>query len=117
VEFTVWDATGVPPPPFALAPNSRIQTQGVFTGLDCGFKLEIAILAGTARQVAVKLVHFARPATVEAFESTGALAQSAVMGPTQNTAQLITLVGKSINRVVVTPPSDETLLLEFCHSR
>src|SRR5262249_4040633 len=72
------------------APNTRIVSwnspNGVFQGLDCGFTCE-AWLATPASSVILSLVHFAHPATIQAFNNSGILVGSAVMSPAQATVQ------------------------------
>jgi len=96
-----------------IAPNTRIVQWGMFRGLDCGFTCEIA-LQQLASSVTLALVHFSQPATIQAFNSNGSLAGSAVMTPVQQTVQTFTINGAQIRRVVIKCPANETLLLRFC---
>jgi hypothetical protein len=59
VSFEVRDHTGSP------LVNSEIKTQGAITGLDVGFSTEIKLLQPCSA-VEATLMHFARPATLEA---------------------------------------------------
>jgi hypothetical protein len=108
--FQVYNFGGVP------APNSRITTWGGFTGLVSGFSLEI-LLAASYPEVELTLVHFAHPATVTAYNATGAVVASATMSGPQHLVETRVLRGTAINRVVVRAPQDETLLLRFCAIR
>ena len=111
IEFhVVGKPPAVPPPPF-----TQITPHFGAMGLDCSFGLEVTLHGFKARQVALKLIHTAKPSTVRAFDSTGAVVAQAKTDPTQKVPQLLVLVGtKPIVRVTVSPPSDETALLEFC---
>jgi hypothetical protein len=91
----------------------RIFNSGGFTGLDCGFRLEIE-LAEPCVSVEVTLVHACWPARIEAYNADGSFAGAASMSGPQGVAEMLTASGTSINRVVVVAPGDETLLLEFC---
>ena len=97
----------------AVPPTYTISSWGGTTGLNCGFELEIEVVGDPCPTVSVTLVHFAQPATIEAFNDDGSLAGTKTMTAAQRTAQTFDFSGK-IRRVVITPPSDETLLLEFC---
>jgi hypothetical protein len=107
VEFTVFGHLG------NLMPNTEIRTDGGFTGLGCGFATE-ARLPVPAQSVRVTLVHFARPATVQAI-SGGAVVATAVMAGPQAQPEALQLTGAGIDRMAVGAPQDEALLLELCY--
>jgi hypothetical protein len=107
VSFEVRDHTGSP------LVNSEIKTQGAFTGLDVGFSTEIK-LPQPCSALEATLVHFARPATLEAFNSDGSSAGAATMSGPQNVAETLTVTGASIESAIVRAPQDETLLLRLC---
>jgi hypothetical protein len=110
--FRVFQFNGLPAP-FTQIKSQASPSGGVFVGLDCGFRT-IVTLATPAQNVTLALVHFAQPANVRAFNSDGTLAGSAVMTPAQFTVQTLSIAGTSINRVIISCPQDETLLLRFC---
>ena len=95
------------------AAAARIARFGDFIGLDVGFTLEIE-LHEPAQQVEVTLVHFARPAKVEAFNADGTLADVAGMSGPGKQPETLTLRGAQIARLRVQAEQDETLLLQLC---
>ena len=107
VKFSVFDHTGTP-----LA-SSQVKTQGTFQGLDAGFRLEMTFRR-PVRAVCMSLVHFARAPKVGFFSSAGTNVGTVTLAPTQNVAQEAVCTSPAIQRIVVTPPSDETLLLTLC---
>jgi hypothetical protein len=114
---SVFDATG------ALAsyeecadgPHTIVRADRGFVGIDAAARAELRFPA--APTVTVRVVHFSQPGRIEAFEPSGALADSKTMAPTPAVEQQFTLNGFAIDRVVVTPPSpaDETRVIELCH--
>ena len=103
------------PPAVPTPPMTQITPHFGAMGLDCSFGLEITLLGFTARQVAIKLIHTARPSKVIALDTSGATVVTAATAATQHVPQLLVLSGtKPIAKVRVLPPSDETALLEFC---
>jgi hypothetical protein len=83
------------------------------TGLNCGFGLEITFPAVSWVQLA--LVHYAQPAVIEACEfGASAPGSPKSMSSVQKVVQTITFRGTAIDKVFVSPPQDETLLLEVC---
>ncbi|MFL5403849.1 MAG: hypothetical protein ACJ8BF_13640 [Gemmatimonadales bacterium] len=113
VKFTVHQYGG------AVPPNSVIKTQnspaGAQTGLDAGFSLDIG-LSVLARKISATLVQYARPATMEAFDSAGASVGKVTMTAGNGVPEVLTLGGQWIQKVVITSPSDEVLLLRFCYA-
>ena len=112
VSFLVSDYTST------VLPNSTIRTDGGFNGLDAGFTLEITLPAGSQYQnVALTLVQFATAPKIVAFSGGSAVA-SGTMTVGQKVAETVTLSVPSpvIDRIVVSPPSDETLLLKLCYT-
>jgi hypothetical protein len=114
VKFTVHQYGG------ALPPNSNIKTQnspsGPQTGLDAGFSLEI-ILPVVANKISATLVHYARPATMEAFDTAGASVGKVTMTAANGVPETLTLAGIAIQRAVITSPSDEVLVQQLCYSQ
>lgn len=114
VTFSVRDASG------ALPAQARIGVQntssGPLSGLDCGFALEIE-LPHPSPFVDLHLTHFALPASVQAFNRDGSPAGSATMQNPSGTPEMLRLTGRTIQRVIVTAPKNETLLHEICFGR
>ena len=108
VRFAVFDFAGV------LQATSLIQATGVFVGLNCGFKLEITLPRGVTA-VCMRLAHWAKPSKISFLSPAGSTVGTVTLAATQNVAQEV--VGSStagIKRIIVVPPSDETLLLSLC---
>jgi hypothetical protein len=99
-------------PAGAVVPAAEVKAIGGHTGLDCGFSLEIT-LAAPVSSARVTLVHFAAPATVEAFAG-GVPVGSQTMSAAGGTPETLAFAAGGIDRLVVKPPNDETLLLELC---
>jgi hypothetical protein len=111
IEFHVVGKPPAVPPP----PHTQITPHFGAMGLDCSFGLEVTLVRFTARQIAVKLIHSARPSSVTALDSSGGIVAAGSTDPTQRVPQLLVLGGaKPIVKVTIVPPSDETALLEFC---
>ena len=108
VTLTVLDFAGAP------TATSRITTMGGFTGLDVGFRTEIA-LPVPCTAVEATLVTFASPATFEAFEATGASAGSQTMTVGQGVPETLRITGAAIDKAVIVAAQDETLLLRLCY--
>jgi hypothetical protein len=108
VSLTVLDHAGAP------AANSRITTMGGFTGLDVGFRTEIALPVPCAA-VEATLVTFASPATLEAFEAGGGSAGSETMTVSQGVPETLRITGTAIEKALIVAPQDETLLLRLCY--
>jgi hypothetical protein len=114
---SVFDATG------ALAgyeecgdgPHTIVRADRGFMGIDAAARAEFRFPA--APTVGVRVVHFSNPGRIEAFEQSGALADTKMMAPTPAVEQQFTLDGFAIDRVVVTPasPADETRVIELCY--
>lgn len=96
--------------------QTEIRMQSGFTGLDCGFELEVRLPSGSSA-VELTLVSFAQPATVTAFDKQGQEAGRAVMAGSQGQAETLRIQGNAIERVLIESPADETLLLAFCYAR
>ena len=96
----------------AVVPATEVRTDGGHTGLNCVFGLEVA-LAAPVSSVRLSLVHFAAPATVEAYAA-GVPVGAQTMTAAGGTPETLTFAAAGIDRVVVKPPSNETLLLELC---
>jgi hypothetical protein len=97
------------------APHIVVRDDRGFKGIDAAAWAEFRFPA--APTVIVRVVHFSNPGRVEAFEQSGALADTKMMGPVPAVEEEITLRGSAIARVVVTPPSpaDETRVVVLCH--
>lgn len=103
--YRVYDHTGT------LLPNAEIVTRGGHSGLDCGFRTQIA-LASPASTVEATLVHTALPATVEARSGSAVVASGTMTGP--GPESIVLTAASGIDNVVVDAPQDETVLLSFC---
>ena len=93
--------------------SSQVKALGTFQGLDAGYRLEVTFRRPVLA-VCMSLVHFARAPKVEFFSSAGTNVGTVTLAPTQKAAQEVVCISKAIQRVVVTAPSDETLLLALC---
>ena len=96
-------------------PHTVVRADRGFIGIDAAAGAELRFPAAPA--VTVRVVHFSRPGRVEAFEQSGALADTRMMAAPPAVEQELTLRGSAIARVVVTPPSpaDETRVIGLCH--
>jgi hypothetical protein len=107
LRLEVRDASG------ARASHSIVQEIAGLRGLDCGFETTI-LLPVPSSAVEVTLVHFARPAEVEAFEVDGTRAGVIRMAAAQRQPESLRLTGAALERIVIRAPSNETLLLAVC---
>jgi hypothetical protein len=96
-------------------PHAVVRNDRGFMGVDAAARAELRFPA--APTVGVRLVHFSKPARIEAFEQSGTLADVKMMAPTPAVEQQFTLNGSAIDLVVVTPasPADETRVIQLCH--
>jgi hypothetical protein len=96
-------------------PQIVVRADRGFGGIDVAARAELRF--PPARTVLLRVVHFANPGRIEAFEQGGTLAVMQMMAPTPAVEQQFTLNGSAIDRVVVTPPSsaDETRVIQLCH--
>ena len=119
VKFRVHGAGGRP------LKRSAVKSVGEVAGLDCGSRLLIDLPA-PAQSVELLLAHFSEPPKVEAFDANEkrvavknvtkkSTAKSTRKGTRTDAPQTFKLTGKSITRVAVTAPRQETLLLSFCY--
>jgi hypothetical protein len=106
ISYLVRDHTG------AVVPTAEVRTDSGHTGLNCAFGLEVALVS-PASLVRLTLVHFAAPASVEAYAG-GVVVGSQTMTAAGGTPETLAFTGAGIDRLVVKPPNDETLLLELC---
>ncbi len=106
--FTVSDHTGTP------TPDANVVTWGGTTGLNAGFGTRIDLGTPATTGVDLTLVHFASPATVTAYDASGTAVDTETM-TVGGTPETLHLTG-AITTLVVTPPNDETLILEVCVS-
>ncbi len=106
VSFQVFDYDG------SAAKETQIDNWGGFTGLNCGFSVEVTLPATTAL-AALELATFASPADVTAFNADGSVADKASTNPDTNPPETLTLKGSTIQRLVIQAPQNETLLLRL----
>lgn len=121
--ITVFDSQGNLMNYGAGAPRTQIKQEGTpgtplaHRGLECGFRTVIkpSIPAMTAT---IELVQYARPAGIEAIDINGVVTWQDTMtagnGIPQSFQIAPTKTADPIRELVITPPSDETLLLEIC---
>jgi hypothetical protein len=102
----VHDGTGAP------AATADVGSQGPFTGLDVGFRTEVALPVACIA-VDATLVTFANRAELEAFDSDGTPASVASMNGTQGAAETLRVTGTSIDRATINARHDEALLLRL----
>lgn len=106
--FEVRDHTG------AVMPTTEIVSWSATTGLHAWFDTTIT-LPTPAASVDITLVHYSSPATVTAYDASGAATDSATM--TLNaTPETLHLTGPGITSLQVKAPQDETLILRVCHT-
>jgi hypothetical protein len=106
--FDVGDPSG------ATLPSADVTSWGGHTGLNAGWDTKIT-LGAPAGDVDITLVHFSAPATVTAYDATATAVDSATM-TLSATPETLHLSGAGITTLVVTAPSNETLILEICAS-
>jgi large repetitive protein len=104
---TVLDPAGNP------FPAVRTSGIGAVRGLDVGSRTVLDLVAPTTA-VILTLVSFAQDATLAAFEQDGSIAMEAVAHGTPAQPDTVVLSGRSITRVVIEAPADETVLIEVC---
>jgi hypothetical protein len=96
-----------------LASQTRIDRWREDSGLNCGFALDITLPCAST-YVDLTLSHFARPATIVAFNDDESFAGQAALTQERGVPQTIRLTGRAIARVRVTAPQNETLLHAVC---
>ena len=104
--FTVFDSQG------NQANQTSVVTSGAVTGLDCGFKTEVALDATTS-SVELALASFSSPGFLEAFNEDGSSAGTVQVNPGDQ-PQTVTLHGAAIRRVTIVAPQNEILLQKLC---
>src|ERR1043165_3588821 len=97
----------------SAATNTQILTEHNFTGLNCGFGVEVK-LPFAVNRIELTLVSFAKPATITAFDEKEKV-RSAVMSVSRGQIETLRIDGKNIRRVLIDAPADETLLLMLCY--
>jgi hypothetical protein len=103
----VYTGPGAPPGPSLL-----IKQQPPFLGLDCGFGLVGSF--PTTNYVEIQLVSYARPARLLACSGSAVVGMQIMTVP-QKTPQTFTFTSPGgIDRVIVSAPSNEVLLLRLC---
>jgi hypothetical protein len=126
VDFTTWTptTTGANPlnqsgvmfrvrdPGGNVLPASRIWQMGGFVGLDAGFSCELAF--PDSSRIEATLVHFAQPASIEAWEQGGGSVGPKTMTVGQGVSETLDLTGNQLYRALITAPQDEVILLRFC---
>ncbi len=95
-------------------PTLDVRTDGGFTGLNCGYGLEITWTNSSCDFIEITLVSFAQRAEVTTYDGTGAVLETKKMTAPQMTAETLHLHGQNVVKVVVIAPSNETLLLAIC---
>lgn len=109
IEFEAFDHAGQPHQDAQVHDNFRGAT-----GLDTGHRLEVRLLnLKRITTVAVKLLHLAAPATVEAL-ARGGVVDTGQTDATQGVPQLVTLNARAIDGLAITAPANETVLIEIC---
>src|ERR1043165_6180822 len=97
----------------SAATNTQILTEHNFTGLNCGFGVEVK-LPFAVNRIELTLVSFAKPASITAFDEKEKVG-SAVMSVSRGQIETLRIDGKNIRRVLIDAPADETLLLMLCY--
>lgn len=108
VTFTVRNSQGV------KMPNSWVPDWPAPTGLHVFHTMEVD-LPVPASSVDATLVHYALPATLEGFDTEGTSVGQVAMGAGQGQEETLQIQGQAIQRVVITAPLYDTLLLELCY--
>jgi hypothetical protein len=103
VSFLVKDSQGNRESSISITPN----------GLNCSYTTEIQ-LPSPVTSVSLALHHSATPATVVAFDQSGAEVAQKTMSSNDETLILSGSVNNQITRVVITALQNETLLRQFC---
>lgn len=105
--FDVRDHTGTP------TPTVDVQSMGgAEVGVNVSYETKIELATPTTSGLDITLVHYASPAVVTAFDSSGAVVDSATM-VISGTPETLHLSG-AIATLVVAAPNNETLILEIC---
>jgi Tol biopolymer transport system component len=94
-------------------PTTRVAEFRSIRGLDLG-RLARAELALPSRRVAVTLARFAQPVVVTAYNANGSVAGIRTMTAPQATPQRLTFHGADIQRLRLSTPQQEALLLRLC---
>jgi hypothetical protein len=106
--FAVFDHAGLP------VAETYIEIVHVgFTGLHLGHETQV-LLPAPATTIEATLVYAVHPATIEAFDATGASVGTAAMIQKAAQAETLHITGPGIVRVVITDPQDEVVLRKFC---
>lgn len=100
-------------PSGAALAQTTVRRTGGFQGLDCGAELAVD-LAAELLEIELTLVTFSTPARVQAFNSDGSLAGAAATSG-RGQGETLRLAGAAINRLLVSCPGGEVLLLGVCH--
>jgi hypothetical protein len=93
--------------------RTRIQTLDGFTGLSCGYKLEIE-LPNPASMVELTLITKAGLGMIDAFNPSGNSVGGTAMSGPQGLPETMRISGNTITRIEVIAPNNEMLLLEVC---
>jgi Tol biopolymer transport system component len=94
-------------------PTTRVVEERSLRGLDLGRRTR-AKLALPSRRVTVTLARFAQPVVVTAYNTDGSVAGIATMTAPQATPQQLTFHGADIQRLRLSAPQQEALLLRLC---
>jgi hypothetical protein len=95
-----------------------VDGEGPARGLDVPGRARI--MFAPSAEVEVTVMHLGTPGRIEAFETSGSLANVVTMSPTPNVEQRHVLRGTAISRVDIVAGSpgsstDRTLVLGWCH--
>ena len=109
VSFEVFNLGGV------LAPDTEIQTRAPFTGLNVGHETRVR-LPVSCSAIEAKLVDFAAPVRLEAFDVNGAILGTAVTSGNHAVEETLTINAPGIQLAIITAPLNEALLLRLCYT-
>jgi hypothetical protein len=94
-------------------PVTSVVTWGATTGLHLWHSSTLTFAQPVSR-VELTLVHFAAPATANAFDASGAVVATATMTVPQQVPETLVLSAPGITSVVVESPQDEVLMPSVC---
>ncbi|MCP4418365.1 MAG: hypothetical protein GY805_17230, partial [Chloroflexi bacterium] len=93
--------------------NTRIDNWGGIQGLNCGYRLNIA-LSNPCTKVDLTLAHFVTQASVRGVNVDGSTVGPVSMTVGQATPETITLQGPALRQIIVESPQNEVLLTTIC---
>ena len=109
MSFTIYNDVGGT----AASKQSEIRKDGGYTGLNCGYRLDIE-LPVPAHLVRLKLVHFAHRARMLAFDAQGAQVWTDAMTAPAGAPEGFYAYAKAIRRMRIIAMQNEVLLLDLC---